>query len=270
MTWHNLPCAPTLHAIAAMCPRGWIEFDISHYAGDSGAGGNHPQEPETFADNRRVWGIDSDDQQELGQMWRRGEAEPWELGRGIPHGATVLARLERAPLVCNTCGKPCNPETMLCQTAKGEVDGERVGCAGLAIIKLALITTWGEGGKPVYWIGEGAPDYSGQQAAPAEAPGDMWAQIIARAEQHGVRPSLIERMRQRRQQGIENYGRPLAPHNGRDAVRDVMEESLDRLAFLEQLAEERPELQPVVGESQSDDLVLLTFLDQLVAAERSR
>lgn len=247
MTWHNLPCSPTLHAFAGACPHGWVELHLEQYRAVSYG---------------RAWGVSSDDLEIIFEWLDWGDGIEDDEVLCLPAGAVVIAQVDNIPR-CDAC-----------KSVGGGAIGKRCardGCPGGVMQSYpGVLFLWGEGEKPVYWIGEGAPDYTGQQAAPAEAPGDMWAQIIARAEQHGVRPSLIERMRQRRQQGIENYGRPLAPHNGRDAVRDVMEESLDRLAFLEQLAEERPELQPVVGESQSDDLVLLTFLDQLVAAERSR
>lgn len=45
-------------------------------------------------------------------------------------------------------------------------------------------------------------------------------------------------IRGRRRLGIERYGTELQPHNGRDAVRDAYEETLDLWMYLVQLVEE--------------------------------
>lgn len=50
-----------------------------------------------------------------------------------------------------------------------------------------------------------------------------------------VRADLEERERL----GIERYGTPLLPHNGRDALRDAYEEALDLACYLRQALEER-------------------------------
>lgn len=39
--------------------------------------------------------------------------------------------------------------------------------------------------------------------------------------------------------GIQRYGTPLQPHNGRDALRDAYEEALDLACYLRQAIEER-------------------------------
>jgi hypothetical protein len=39
--------------------------------------------------------------------------------------------------------------------------------------------------------------------------------------------------------GIQRYGTPLQPHNGRDALRDAYEEALDLACYLRQMIEER-------------------------------
>lgn len=45
----------------------------------------------------------------------------------------------------------------------------------------------------------------------------------------------------REQLGIERYGTPLQPHNGRDALRDAYEEALDLACYLKQvLIEQEP------------------------------
>lgn len=43
----------------------------------------------------------------------------------------------------------------------------------------------------------------------------------------------------RRQMGIEKYGTPLQAHNGRDALMDAYQESLDLSCYLRQMIEER-------------------------------
>jgi hypothetical protein len=44
---------------------------------------------------------------------------------------------------------------------------------------------------------------------------------------------------QRKQVGIERYGRALQAHNGRDALQDLYEELLDAVMYTRQLIEER-------------------------------
>jgi hypothetical protein len=39
--------------------------------------------------------------------------------------------------------------------------------------------------------------------------------------------------------GVQRYGTPLQPHNGRDALRDAYEEALDLACYLRQAIEER-------------------------------
>jgi hypothetical protein len=43
----------------------------------------------------------------------------------------------------------------------------------------------------------------------------------------------------RREVGIQRYGTPLQPHNGRDALRDLYDELLDAACYARQLIEER-------------------------------
>ncbi|HYS41154.1 MAG TPA: hypothetical protein VEO01_36530 [Pseudonocardiaceae bacterium] len=43
----------------------------------------------------------------------------------------------------------------------------------------------------------------------------------------------------REQVGIQRYGTPLQPHNGRDALRDAYEEALDLACYLKQAMVER-------------------------------
>jgi hypothetical protein len=262
MTWHNLPCPPTLAAIAAACPRGWIELDVTHYSGNSGVGGGDPQEPDTTIHEGRLWGVDKTDiddvEKIMRELWMDGDL--YELARGMRSNGVLLARVEQAPLVCNTCGGPCDAETMTCRkTPKDDAEPRAGDCWGLAILALCLVTTWGEGGKPVCWTGEGPPDYTGQQAPPKPGHGDMWARVIEWA-QGRCSAGLIERMKERRQLGLDRYGTVLQAHNGRDVGRDLLEETLDQMAYLEQLADERPETRLVVHDAKLAALRLARYL----------
>ena len=46
-------------------------------------------------------------------------------------------------------------------------------------------------------------------------------------------------MEERRQVGIERYGTPLQPNNGRDALVDAYQEALDLACYLRQSIAER-------------------------------
>ncbi|NUS59165.1 MAG: hypothetical protein HOV66_30555 [Streptomycetaceae bacterium] len=54
-----------------------------------------------------------------------------------------------------------------------------------------------------------------------------------------VQSQVVDDIVARRQVGIERYGTPLQPHNGRDALRDAYEEALDLAMYLKQLLIER-------------------------------
>lgn len=47
-----------------------------------------------------------------------------------------------------------------------------------------------------------------------------------------VWPIVMADMQARHELGIKRYGTPLQPHNGRDALRDAYEESLDLAVYL--------------------------------------
>ena len=51
--------------------------------------------------------------------------------------------------------------------------------------------------------------------------------------------AVIEDMKARDRLGRERYGRPLTPHNGRDALQDAYEEALDLAVYLKQAIMER-------------------------------
>ena len=58
-------------------------------------------------------------------------------------------------------------------------------------------------------------------------------------DQPAVWPLVIMDMAARDQVGRARYGVPLQPNNGRDALRDAYEESLDLCAYLRQAIMER-------------------------------
>lgn len=54
-----------------------------------------------------------------------------------------------------------------------------------------------------------------------------------------VADALVAFIEARKQLGIERYGTPLQPHNGRDALRDLFEELVDAATYAAQLLIER-------------------------------
>lgn len=65
-----------------------------------------------------------------------------------------------------------------------------------------------------------------EQLPPMPSEGDVWHLVI-------------EDMKARREHGIREYGRPVQPHNGRDALVDAYQECLDMCVYLRQAIEER-------------------------------
>ncbi|QDN94903.1 hypothetical protein FNV58_00820 (plasmid) [Streptomyces sp. RLB1-9] len=61
--------------------------------------------------------------------------------------------------------------------------------------------------------------------------------------QENVQDALIERIKERRALGIQRYGRPLQTFNGRNAVRDALEEALDLSTYLMQVEMEQKAVQ---------------------------
>lgn len=54
-----------------------------------------------------------------------------------------------------------------------------------------------------------------------------------------VQSMVIADLHTRLKIGIQRYGTPLQPHNGRDALRDAYEEALDLAIYLRQAIAER-------------------------------
>lgn len=58
-------------------------------------------------------------------------------------------------------------------------------------------------------------------------------------EHQPVQDAVIADIEARRSLGVERYGTPLQPFNGRDALRDAYEEALDLAIYLKQAIIER-------------------------------
>lgn len=64
-------------------------------------------------------------------------------------------------------------------------------------------------------------------------------QLPEKNDHESVQAALIRDIEARTQVGIERYGTPLQPFNGRDALRDAYEEALDLATYLKQCLIER-------------------------------
>ena len=60
-----------------------------------------------------------------------------------------------------------------------------------------------------------------------------------RNEYPAIQDLVIADMAERKRVGIARYGVPLQPHNGRDALVDAYQESLDLTMYLRQMIYER-------------------------------
>ena len=76
-------------------------------------------------------------------------------------------------------------------------------------------------------LGAWALRTAGPEPSPEDAEGDVIAEVIAR-EEGGVLEPLL---RDRRVFGLAKYGKPLARGNGRDHLRDSLDELLDAMAY---------------------------------------
>ena len=65
-----------------------------------------------------------------------------------------------------------------------------------------------------------------EQVPPRPSTGDVWLLVL-------------KDMENRRLHGIEKYGVPVQPHNGRDPLIDAYQEALDLCVYLRQAIEER-------------------------------
>lgn len=66
-------------------------------------------------------------------------------------------------------------------------------------------------------------------------PRDQYEQQLPTEGRQDVQEALIEHIRQRREIGVQRYGTPLQTFNGRDGLRDALEEALDLATYLMQV-----------------------------------
>jgi len=235
MTWHNLPCPETLPSVSQLCPDGWLEIYVEHVAPRSMPGGGDPQEGETTFALARVWGLDFDATERITGMLVALDGD--ETLSEVPHGATVLARVIR---------KPGPPERMIMGDAEHQLETPA---------SFTLDLQWGACAMPVYSMDK-HPSLTGRQADPQPGRGDMWQQVLDRYQAQ-LQPAVLELFRQRRELGISKYGTVLQAHNGRSIFKDLVQETLDRIAYAEQAATERPELADVMLGIQEADIATL-------------
>jgi hypothetical protein len=76
------------------------------------------------------------------------------------------------------------------------------------------------------------------QPTPTPRPGVPSVQSLVRAD-----------LEERERVGIERYGTPLQPHNGRDALVDAYQEALDLACYLRQAIAEREQASQTVMEA---------------------
>jgi hypothetical protein len=69
-----------------------------------------------------------------------------------------------------------------------------------------------------------------EQSAPLPGTGDVWQEVIDGLDlDDPIRPICVAR----RALGVARYGTPLQRGNGRDHLRDALEEALDLMAYLQ-------------------------------------
>ena len=259
-TWHNLPCAPTLHAVSQLCPRGWIEVGVTYYPGSTAGG--IAQDAEMSVEIERLWGVAEEDREQLvGLIHELAESGEMPAGR---EPVTVLVRVVPDARRCSVCRIPVpeGHEGFLCPKAG---DDPLDGCTGIVYEGVRLDARWGTERRPV-WTADEAPTLTVDQPAPRPGSGDMWAQFIERRRGE-LRPELIALFERRRALGIERYGTVLQAGNGRDVIRDLVDETLDRIAYLEQAATEQPSLAFLFRGAQDQDV---SFLGALALATGDR
>jgi hypothetical protein len=88
-------------------------------------------------------------------------------------------------------------------------------------------------------------EYRHQQKQRRQRPGD---QPLPTEGQQNVQDALIDLIKERRDLGVQRYGRPLQTFNGRNAVRDALEEALDLATYLMQVEMETKATQARIRE----------------------
>ena len=65
----------------------------------------------------------------------------------------------------------------------------------------------------------------------------LWPEVIA---SYADRPAFAAAARERHEFGVAKYGTALRAHNGRNARIDALQEAMDLVVYLEQMAQESP------------------------------
>lgn len=95
-----------LNTLARLCPLGWVELQVEHHPGDSGPGGNTPQEPESSIHVARVWGLTPDDLAGVDaalEDLHRDADRFYELASKAPHRGLLIRRVVPRPATCPSC-----------------------------------------------------------------------------------------------------------------------------------------------------------------------
>lgn len=261
MTWHNLPCAPTLPALFAACPQGWAEITMTGHAGNPTS--DPPQDADTSIEVGRVYGVEDSDLYLVHDLARDIYRPP---PRGIAGDCTMLVRVSHGEHACFVCGQ-----------AKGDDAGwtcSRPGCDGTYMVPVRAELTWGPDKTIPHFIGEDAPVYvesfgaqvhhaiTHSQGEPPPQPGhgDMWQQVINRNLDSGINSAVFDIFRKRREMGLAKYGTPLQAGNGRNPLRALLDETLDRIVYIEQAITEVPEREASLRTDQENDVELVEVL----------
>jgi len=156
MTWHNLPCAPTLAAFSEACPLGWAEVRFNYHAGN--ATSDPPMDADCSIWIGRCWGIEDSDLPALVDLLDDLREPPV----GVPStDFTLLARFAHGAGGCNTCGRTRKPDetSWACAGDDEEEYGPGV-CPGMFPFESRLEVCWGPEHTPVYFLGHN-PIYPG-------------------------------------------------------------------------------------------------------------
>lgn len=155
MTWHNLPCPPTIPALLTACPHGFAELTVAHHAGNPTA--DPPQEADTSVEIDRLWGVDMPD---IGLI--EGLATAIVGGEvDMPRvDCTLLVRVDHGRDVCSECGraKTDDDKDWRCDSR------EAYACDGVFVTPIEVSANWGPDGAVVYFEGDGPAKY--EQVAP--------------------------------------------------------------------------------------------------------
>lgn len=309
MTWHNLPCAPTLPALFAACPNGWVELVVSNHNGSPTA--DPPQDASRGIEIGRMYGVENSDVGAVVDLMADIDEDGMPVG--YPRGDCVLlVRIDHNSERCGECDRP-RPEDHrgpLCHPGYSQ-DG---GCSGSFIAVTTASALWGEGGKAVYCDGNDAPAYLSGDASdldvrgamedlgamlielqglvglttegilptrttldaiaarlrprreppPQPGVGDMWQQVInhyvGNYEPDEPMVRVLDIFRKRREMGLAKYGTPLQAGNGRNPLRDLMDETLDRIVYIEQAITEQPGRAASLRTEQDNDVELVEVL----------